>query len=105
MFVKTLLKKRIRHKCFPENLANFLRNLFLTEDLQTTVLGDLRGESHIDFRTQGVIMMLAGGGAFANDVLKMSKVIKLQSLCPAKTRLFRRSVSPKSNSQEISSSF
>ena len=37
----------------------------------------LRGESHIDFRTKCVIML--GGGSYANDVLKMRKVIKSQS--------------------------
>ena len=35
-----------------------------------------RSESHIDFRTQCVIMTLAVGGIVANDVLKMRKVIE-----------------------------
>ena len=40
----------------------------------------LRGESHIDFRTQCVIVTLAGGGVIANDVLIMRKVIAFQNL-------------------------
>ena len=46
-------------------------------------MGEFRGESHIYFRTQTVIMTLAGGGFTANGDLKMRKVIKFQSLCPA----------------------
>ena len=39
----------------------------------------LRGESHIDFRTQCVIVTLVGGGVIANDVLIMRKVIEFQN--------------------------
>ena len=42
----------------------------------------IRGESHIDFRTQSVIMSLGGGrggGAITNDVLNFRKIIKFQS--------------------------
>ena len=45
------------------------------------VLSDaFRSELHIDFRTQCIIMTLAGGKFIANDVLKMRKVIEFQSL-------------------------
>ena len=40
-----------------------------------------RGASHIDFRTQCVIMTLAGGGTVTNDVLKFRKVIEFESSC------------------------
>ena len=51
----------------------------------------LRGESHIDFRTQSVLMTLGvvgggggvagvgGGGAITNDALNFRKSIKFQS--------------------------
>ena len=39
----------------------------------------LRGESHIDFRTQCVIVTLTGGGVIANDVLIIRKVIEFQN--------------------------
>ena len=44
----------------------------------------VRGESHIDFRTQCVIITLArvylcGEGRIANDVLEMRTVIEFQS--------------------------
>ena len=32
----TLLKRRLRHRCFPVNLAKFLKNTFFTEHLRTT---------------------------------------------------------------------
>ena len=40
-----------------------------------------RGEPHIDFRTQCVLMTLRGrdGGAMATDVLKFRKIIEFQS--------------------------
>ena len=40
-----------------------------------------RAESHIDFRTQCVIMTLVGWGAITNDVLKFIKVIEFESSC------------------------
>ena len=48
------------------------------------MLIDIRGESHIDFRTQCVIMTLTGevrwaSGVIVNDVLKMRKVMGFQS--------------------------
>ena len=42
----------------------------------------IRGESHIDFRMQSVIMTLGSGGrgwAITNEVLKFIKIIKYQS--------------------------
>ena len=45
----------------------------------------LRGESHIDFRTQCVIMTLGGGGgevwggAITNEIVKFIKIIEFQS--------------------------
>ena len=39
-----------------------------------------RGESHIYFRTQRVIMTLAGWRTITNDVLKFRKIIEFQSL-------------------------
>ena len=41
----------------------------------------IRGQSHIDFRTQCVIMTLTGGGAITNDVLKFRKDIEFDSSC------------------------
>ena len=41
-------------------------------------MNSLRGESHIDFRTQSVIMTLRGG-AITNDILKFGKIIEFQS--------------------------
>ena len=41
----------------------------------------LRGEPHIDFCMQCVIMALAGGVTITNDNLKFKKVMKLESLC------------------------
>ena len=41
-----------------------------------------RDESHIDFRTQSVIMTLGGGiggGAITNGVMKFRKIIEFQS--------------------------
>ena len=40
----------------------------------------IKGESHIDFRTQCAIMTLASGGVIANDALKMRKFIEFQSV-------------------------
>ena len=37
-FLKTLLEKRLWHRCFPVNLAKFLRTLFLTEHLRWLLL-------------------------------------------------------------------
>ena len=61
----------------------------------------IKGESHIDFRTQCVIMTLAEGGVIANDVSKIRKVIEFQSLYPAKAHLFWSSISCNSNRQVI----
>ena len=44
---------------------------------------DLRGESHINFRTRCVIMTLAGRCTITNDVLKFGKVIEFESSCIA----------------------
>ena len=47
----------------------------------------LRGESHIDSRTQCVIITVVGGtrerGVVANDVLKIRKVIEFEISCIA----------------------
>ena len=50
---------------------------------KTRILAYLRGESHIDFRTQCVIVTRAGGGGggIANDVWKFRKVIEFESSC------------------------
>ena len=50
-----------------------------TMGLLSIVVFLLRDESHIDFRTQCVIMTLAGGRIIANDALKKRKVIEIQS--------------------------
>ena len=52
-------------------------------DSQICISLPLRSESHIDFRTQRVIMKLTGGGrgegvVIANDILKMN--VEFQSL-------------------------
>ena len=39
------------------------------------------GESHIDFRTQCVIMTFTGGGTITYDVLKFRKAIEFESSC------------------------
>ena len=57
-------------KCL-KKIFNYIAGMF-TESF-------LRGESHIDFRTQCVIMTPAGGEVIANDVLKMRRVIAFQS--------------------------
>ena len=49
----------------------------------------VRGESNINFRTERVIMAIAGGGVIANDILKMRKVTKFQNLCSATAHLYR----------------
>ena len=38
----------------------------------------LRGGSHIDFCMQCIIMMLGGGEAITNDILKFRKLIEFQ---------------------------
>ena len=40
-----------------------------------------KGKSHIDFRTQHIIMMLAGGEVITNGVLKFRKVVEFESSC------------------------
>ena len=48
-------------------------------------LQKLRGKSHIEFRTQCVIMTLAGsnrgGEAITNCALKFTKIIEFESSC------------------------
>ena len=48
-------------------------------------LQKLRGKSHIEFRTQCVIMTLAGGNrggeAITNGALKFTKIIEFESSC------------------------
>ena len=48
-------------------------------------LQKLRGKSHIEFRTQCVIMTLAGsnrgGEAITNGALKFTKIIEFESSC------------------------
>ena len=44
-------------------------------------LSTYKGESHIDFRTQCVIIKLAGVGTITNDVLKFRKVMEFESSC------------------------
>ena len=48
-------------------------------------LRKLRGKSHIEFRTQCVIMTLAGGNrggeAITNGALKFTKIIEFESSC------------------------
>ena len=50
-----------------------------TIGLLSVVVFLFRDESHIDFRTQCVIMTLVGGRIIANDALKKRKVIEIQS--------------------------
>ena len=59
------LRKESKHKKIQQCLTRKIQNL--------------RGESHINIRTQFVIMTLEGDGVIANDILKMRKVIKFQS--------------------------
>ena len=42
-------------------------------------IGVLKGESHVDLRTQCVIMTLGGGEAITNDVFEFRKIIEFQS--------------------------
>ena len=63
---------------FPENLGQLC--------IRVKVLPCLRGESHIDFRTQCVTMTVVGGGwggdgGIANDVWEIRKVIKFERSC------------------------
>ena len=51
----------------------------LSENLSKNV--KLRGESHIDFRSQRFIMMLVDGGPITNGTLKFRKVIEFESSC------------------------
>ena len=37
-FIATLLKKRLQHRCFPVNIAKFLRTPFFTEHLRSLPL-------------------------------------------------------------------
>ena len=49
---------------------------YFRSKIWNSIPGELRGESHIDFRTQCVIMT---DGALTNDVLKFRKIIEFQS--------------------------
>ena len=62
---------------------SYYRHYYILCVTLSKFMGEFRGESHIYFRTQPVIMTLAGGGFIVNGDLKMRKVIKFQSLCPA----------------------
>ena len=58
--------------------------LYLYDTIKQTFspINSLRGESHIDFCTQCVIITLEGGGGvkiITNDVLEFRKIIEFQS--------------------------
>ena len=71
-----------------QNFNYFLKTLIIIVTSNETI-SELMGESHIDFRTQSLIMTLASGEVIANDVLKMRKVIEFQSLYPVTAYLRR----------------
>ena len=51
----------------------------LSRPNQLTVSSNVKGESHIDFCMQCILMTLEGGGAITNDIVKFRKVIEFES--------------------------
>lgn len=85
-----------------------LRKLVSKKQYKISSSLGLKGEPHIDFRMQCVIVTLTGRGAITNDILKFRKVIEFQrssiAICFSYIYLFidgKRSCISKESSSEF----